>query len=213
LRYIRPWQAKRLLFNIFSFSAEQEKEAREMPHRVDVDTASSIRCWEIVHRDCRDRRSQHRSQGMGAPEAARPSHNYLVTIAGLRADHDALDDVDTAWTRVPGGEAVGRILAEAERTFVRGAEKRFRCTHDADRAIDDRWQAQARRTGRGAGAVQRLCWTRSLTVIRRRRVRPLTLNSKPSIVNISGCVGRLLVDLARRSLYWPQYGLSCRQPA
>jgi len=31
---------------------------------------------------------------------------------------NALDDVDTAWTRVPGGEAVGRILAEAERTFV-----------------------------------------------------------------------------------------------
>src|SRR6266404_1845151 len=38
LRYVRPWQAKRLLFNVFSFNAEQEKEAREMPRRVDVDT-------------------------------------------------------------------------------------------------------------------------------------------------------------------------------
>src|SRR6266404_2398074 len=38
LRYVQPWQAKRLLFNVFSFSPEQEKEAREMPRRVDVDT-------------------------------------------------------------------------------------------------------------------------------------------------------------------------------
>ncbi|HXI39198.1 MAG TPA: PIG-L family deacetylase, partial [Bryobacteraceae bacterium] len=33
LRYVQPWQARRLLFNVFSFSPEQEKEAREMPHR------------------------------------------------------------------------------------------------------------------------------------------------------------------------------------
>jgi len=119
LRYVRPWQAKRLLFNIFSFSAEQEKEAREMPRRVDVDTGEFNPVLGKSYTEIAGiSRSQHRSQGMGAPERRGPSHNYLVTIAGLPADHDALDDVDTAWTRVPGGEAVGRILAEAERTFV-----------------------------------------------------------------------------------------------
>ena len=119
LRYVRPWQAKRLLFNIFSFSAEQEKEAREMPHRVDVDTGEFNPVLGKSYTEIAGiSRSQHRSQGMGAPERRGPSHNYLVTIAGPPADHDALDDVDTAWTRVPGGEAVGRILAEAERTFV-----------------------------------------------------------------------------------------------
>jgi LmbE family N-acetylglucosaminyl deacetylase len=119
LRYVRPWQAKRLLFNIFSFSAEQEKEAREMPRRVDVDTGEFNPVLGKSYTEIAGiSRSQHRSQGMGAPERRGPSHNYLVTIAGPPADHDALDDVDTAWTRVPGGEAVGRILAEAERTFV-----------------------------------------------------------------------------------------------
>src|SRR5437879_7741228 len=40
LRYVQPWQAKRLLFNVFSFSAEQEKEASAMPHRVEVDSGA-----------------------------------------------------------------------------------------------------------------------------------------------------------------------------
>jgi len=81
LRYIRPWQAKRLLFNISASVRRQEKEAREMPHRVDVDTGEFNPVLGNRTRDCRDQRSQHRSQGMGA-RAARPSHNYLVTIAG-----------------------------------------------------------------------------------------------------------------------------------
>lgn len=119
LRFVRPWQAKRLVFNVFSFSAEQEKEARAMLHRVEVDTGEFNPVLGKSYTEIAGiSRSQHRSQGMGAPERRGPSHNYLVTIAGPAADHDAFDDVDTTWTRVPGGEAVGRILAEAQRTFV-----------------------------------------------------------------------------------------------
>jgi LmbE family N-acetylglucosaminyl deacetylase len=119
LRYVQPWQAKRLLFNIFSFSPEQEKEARTMPHRVEVDTGEFNPVLGKSYTEIAGiSRSQHRSQGMGAPERRGPSHNYLVTIAGAPADHDAFVDVTTTWTRVQGGEAVGRILAEAERTFV-----------------------------------------------------------------------------------------------
>jgi len=119
LRYVQPWQAKRLLFNVFSFSPEQEKEARDMPHRVEVDTGEFNPVLGKSYTEIAGiSRSQHRSQGMGAPERRGPSHNYLITIAGAPADHDAFDDVGTAWARVPGGEAIGRILAEAERTFV-----------------------------------------------------------------------------------------------
>ena len=119
LRYVQPWHAKRLLFNVFSFSPEQEKEARAMPHRVEVDTGEFNPVLGKSYTEIAGiSRSQHRSQGMGAPERRGPSHNYLVTVAGPPADHDAFDDVVTTWARIPGGEAVGRILAEAERTFI-----------------------------------------------------------------------------------------------
>ena len=48
-------------------------------------------------------RSQHRSQGMGAPEQKGSMKNYLVTIAGDKASKDVFEDIDTTWRRVPGG--------------------------------------------------------------------------------------------------------------
>ncbi|MBZ5592003.1 MAG: PIG-L family deacetylase [Acidobacteriia bacterium] len=119
LRYAQPWQAKRVMWNVFSFTPEMEKEAREMPHRVEVDTGEfNPMLGKSYNEIAGISRSQHRSQGMGAPERRGPSKNFLVTVAGEPADHDAFDGVDITWKRVSGGMAVGKILAEAERTFA-----------------------------------------------------------------------------------------------
>ena len=58
-------------------------------------------------------RSEHRSQGMGSPERRGPSRNFLTLIAGDEAPKDLLDGVDATWTRVPGGAAIGALLANA----------------------------------------------------------------------------------------------------
>ncbi|HUJ21862.1 MAG TPA: PIG-L family deacetylase, partial [Bryobacteraceae bacterium] len=116
LRYVQPWQAKRAMWNTFSFTREQEKEASEMPHRVEVDTGEFDPILGKSYTEIAGiSRSQHRSQGMGAPERRGPSKNFLVTVAGAVADHDAFDGVDTTWSRVSGGAAVAPILAEALR--------------------------------------------------------------------------------------------------
>ena len=119
LRYVQPWQAKRIMWNIFAFTPEQEKEALAMPHRVEVDTGEFNPILGKSYNEIAGiSRSQHRSQGMGSPERRGSSKNFLVTVAGEPADHDAFDGVNIAWLRVPGGQAVAKVLAEAERTFV-----------------------------------------------------------------------------------------------
>jgi LmbE family N-acetylglucosaminyl deacetylase len=119
LRYVQPWQAKRLFWNVFSFTPEQEKEAQALPHKVEVDAGEYNPVLGKSYAEIAGiSRSQHRSQGFGAAERRGPSKNFLATIAGAPADKDVLDDVDTTWGRVPGGEPIGRILAEAERTFI-----------------------------------------------------------------------------------------------
>jgi LmbE family N-acetylglucosaminyl deacetylase len=119
LRYVQPWQAKRLFWNVFSFTPEQEKEAQALPHKVEVDTGEFNPVLGKSYAEIAGiSRSQHRSQGMGAVERRGPSKNFLATIEGSPADKDAFDDVDTTWSRVPGGEPIGRILADAERTFI-----------------------------------------------------------------------------------------------
>jgi len=48
---------------------------------------------------------------MGAAERKGPSKNYLTLVAGDPATADVFDGVDVSWNRLPGGSAVGQILA------------------------------------------------------------------------------------------------------
>ena len=163
LRYVQPWQAKRLLSGTCSASAaEQEKEARPCRTASRWIRASSIRFW-----GSRTRRS--RASAAASTEArvwARRSgavhrNNFLVTIAGPPADHDAFDGIDTTWSaRCRAAKRLGRILAEAERTFVPEQPEKDNSAAAQSAAADCRYrrsagETQARRTGRGVGAVQR----------------------------------------------------------
>jgi LmbE family N-acetylglucosaminyl deacetylase len=118
LRTVEPWQAKRVLFNVFSFSAEQERAAAQMPARVEIDSGEfdpvlGYSYGEIAGMS----RSQHRSQGFGASERKGPLRNFLTTIAGEPAVKDVFDGIDISWNRIPGGAPVVPLLAEASRVY------------------------------------------------------------------------------------------------
>jgi len=121
LKFVRPWQPRRLLWNSFSFTAEQEREAARMPHRVEIDTGAFNPVLGRSYNEIAGMsRSQHRSQGMGSPERRGPSRNYFVHVAGEPAARDLFDGIDTTWNRVPGGAPIAALLGEALRTFRPG---------------------------------------------------------------------------------------------
>ena len=62
-------------------------------------------------------RSQHKSQGFGSSERRGSLTNDLVLLEGDAVKADPFEGIDTSWARVKGGEAVGALLAEAERAF------------------------------------------------------------------------------------------------
>ncbi len=118
LRWVKPWKAKRLLFNTFSFTAEQQRASAALPNRLEIDTGQYNPVLGKSYGEIAGiSRSMHRSQGMGAPERRGPSRNYLVPVAGEMARQDPFDGIDTSWKRVPGGEQLGQVLAEAVRSF------------------------------------------------------------------------------------------------
>ncbi len=119
LQYVQPWQAKRLFWNTFAFTAEQEKEEAAMKDRLAIDLGEyspelGYSYGEIAGMS----RSQHRSQGMGAPERKGSTKNYLVTIAGDRAVKDAFEGIDVSWSRIAGGEAVAPLIEKARDSFT-----------------------------------------------------------------------------------------------
>ncbi|HML16864.1 MAG TPA: PIG-L family deacetylase, partial [Bryobacteraceae bacterium] len=119
LKYVEPWQAKRLMYNVIAFTADQEREARKMADRVEIDLGEynpelGYSYGEIAGMS----RSQHRSQGMGVPEQKGSMKNYLVTIDGDKATKDPFDGIDTKWSRIPAGAAAQPVLDKALADFV-----------------------------------------------------------------------------------------------
>jgi LmbE family N-acetylglucosaminyl deacetylase len=118
LKWVEPWQAKRLMWNVFSFNREQEKDAEKLPARIEADPGEydpilGHSYGEIAGMS----RSLHKSQGMGAPERKGSQKNYLVTVAGEPATKDIFDGIDTTWDSIPGSAQVSRLLAKAAQTF------------------------------------------------------------------------------------------------
>ncbi|HVX66360.1 MAG TPA: PIG-L family deacetylase [Bryobacteraceae bacterium] len=110
LRWVQPWQARRLVWNIYGGS--------DRPGQVKVDTGEfnpdlGYSYAEIAALS----RSMHRSQGMGMERRRGSIASAFAPMAGTPAKKDLFEDIDTSWNRVPGGGAIGARLAELLRTY------------------------------------------------------------------------------------------------
>jgi LmbE family N-acetylglucosaminyl deacetylase len=118
LQWVQPWQARRLMYNVIAFTAEQEREAAKLADKIEVDVGEynpelGYSYAEIAGMS----RSMHRSQGMGAAERKGSTKNYLLTIGGDPAKKDVFEGIDVSWSRLPGGAAVGAQIGKASSTF------------------------------------------------------------------------------------------------
>src|SRR5215213_5459462 len=107
---VRPWKAKRLVWNVFNFRGEAAKDADKMLS-VDVggyDPLLGKSYTEIAAAS----RTMHKSQAQGTPERRGPALNYFAHIKGEPATKDLFDGVDLTWQRFAGGEAVVPFLEE-----------------------------------------------------------------------------------------------------
>ncbi|MBX9599471.1 MAG: PIG-L family deacetylase [Bryobacteraceae bacterium] len=118
LSLVQPWQTKRMVFNTFAFTREQEAEAARTPNRLEIDTGEFSPLLGYSYGEIAGMsRSEHRSQGMGSSERKGSQRNILLNVAGDAATRDLFEGIDTSWSRVRGGAPVGEILAEANRAF------------------------------------------------------------------------------------------------
>lgn len=115
LKYVEVWKPKRLMWNAF---ARGGGGAGERPGLLTVDVGAYNSLLAKSYTEiAANSRSMHKSQGFGSAERRGSALNGLQTIAGEAPDADLFDGVDLSWRRVPGGEAVGKTLEEAERTY------------------------------------------------------------------------------------------------
>ncbi|MGN6183009.1 MAG: PIG-L family deacetylase [Thermoanaerobaculia bacterium] len=118
LKYVKPWQAKRIFWNRFSFGRPIDPNDPSVAKslRIDLGTYNALlgRAYTEV---AAESRSQHKSQGFGSAERRGTLLNYFDLRAGDPATTDLFEGIDTNWSRYPNGDKLGAILKRAADTF------------------------------------------------------------------------------------------------
>jgi LmbE family N-acetylglucosaminyl deacetylase len=123
LQGLQPWQTSRIFFNTsFWFYGGREKfENADKSHLFRVQTGlynplTGKSNQEIAALS----RSRHSSQGFGTLGARGDELEYLELLKGTSPSEatDIFEGINTKWSRVDGGEKIGRMLAKIEAEYV-----------------------------------------------------------------------------------------------
>lgn len=108
LAFVKPWQAKRILWNVFipgQFLSNKKPE--EAGNLIGIETGLyNPLLGKSYGEIAAESRSQHKSQGFGVPASRGPKVDYLLLKGGDPAEKDPFDGIDVTWKRVRNSEAV-----------------------------------------------------------------------------------------------------------
>ncbi|MGJ7031506.1 PIG-L family deacetylase [Niabella hirudinis] len=115
LKYVKPWQARRILWNTFNFGGTNTTAPSQFKLDAGGYNASLGKSYgEIAALS----RSQHKSQGFGSAGTRGESWEYFKTTGGSDPVTDLMDGVDLSWNRVgPDGKAISNIISKIEEQF------------------------------------------------------------------------------------------------
>lgn len=122
LKAVETWQPKRLFLNTtwwFYGSPEAfEKVDKTDLMSVDIGVFYPIK-GKSNNEIAAESRSMHKCQGFGSAGVRGSELEYLKILKGdmPKGKADIFEGINTTWTRVKGGEPIGKILAEVEKAF------------------------------------------------------------------------------------------------
>jgi LmbE family N-acetylglucosaminyl deacetylase len=118
LRWVKPWRAKRLMWNMFGWTREMKQANEAVKDKLTIDSGEYNPVLGYSYEEIAGMsRSEHRSQAMGVPQQKGPSKDSFSPVAGDKATNDLFDGVDLTWNRIAGGKPVGDLLEQADRGF------------------------------------------------------------------------------------------------
>ena len=114
LKYVQPWQAKRLLWNTFNFGSANTTAPDQF--KIDVGVFNPI-LGKGYGELAAESRSNHKSQGFGTARQRGQSLEYFRTLQGDAPQTDLLDGVTTNWKRIKNGDDIAAALNVIAKSF------------------------------------------------------------------------------------------------
>ncbi len=118
LRWVKPWQARRLVWNTSPFFFQNRNQAFDPTGLTNLEAGGFAPLLgkaftEIAAASL----SMHKSQGVGSPPRRGERKEYFKLLAGPPMTNGLFDGVDTTWKRVPNATDIGRQVQELIANF------------------------------------------------------------------------------------------------
>lgn len=111
---VKPWQAKRILWNTFNFGGNNTISNDQF--KIDAGGYNAL-LGESYGEIAAQSRSQHKSQGFGVSAQRGKSLEYFDLLAGIPVTNNLFDGVDTSWNRVAGTANIQQQVNEVVSKF------------------------------------------------------------------------------------------------
>src|SRR6201995_1404474 len=158
LKYVQVWQAKRLLWNTFSFGSVNTTAADQFKINVGVYNPILGKGYGEI---AAESRSNHKTQGFGTAKSRGQAYEFFKTVLGDAPKEDLMDGVNTAWSRVKGGEAIAGEVEKIRKDFdvdhpERSVKALVALSDKVDKVADEYWRG--RKIKRGGRFIFLGCW-------------------------------------------------------
>lgn len=125
LKYVKPWQPQRLFMNTswWFYGSREKFAAADKSKMVGVDAGVYYPIKGKSNNEiAAESRSMHKCQGMGSTPSRGAQMEYLELLKGdmPKNKEDIFDGINTSWTRIKGGKAIGLLLEQVDRNFNYG---------------------------------------------------------------------------------------------
>lgn len=118
LKYVKTWQAKRLVWNTFTPGFTNKKPEGEKNPFISTEIGGYNQILGKSYTEiAAESRSQHKSQGFGSAPTRGERIDYFLHKEGIPAKESLFDDVDITWKRVPGSQKVQSLVTDAIRDY------------------------------------------------------------------------------------------------
>lgn len=121
LEYTSTWQPKRLFYNTswWRYGSQEKFDEVDKSNMISFDIGVYYPLKGLSNNEIADiSRSQHLCQGFGRLSQRGSQKEYIELIKGEQVENNNIfSGIDTSWSRVKGGNAIGNILYEVENNF------------------------------------------------------------------------------------------------
>ncbi|MFD1769243.1 PIG-L family deacetylase [Sphingobacterium suaedae] len=114
LNIVKPWQAKRLLWNTANFMRMQGDSPNQL--KIDIGQFNPLLGQSYGEISARSR-SQHKSQGFGSAASNGFAIESFEYVDGDKPTTDLFDKIDLSWNRVPDSEPIQQEVSSLIETF------------------------------------------------------------------------------------------------